>query len=83
MKQTEGFRTASREWRISYSVKPTVTPCYFGIVVCNAKDEPVTIAANVAGAATDTTFVRTPPGEHYLKINAGNCAWGVVAEDQH
>lgn len=82
MKQTETFTTPSREWRIKWrtSNEPFPNAGILQIFVHNADGAMVTLAANKQGPGADESYVRSPPGPHYLMINSGNIDWKVTVE---
>lgn len=85
MKETERFATTSREWRISWR---TANEAFAGtgllqIMVYRAADgQLVTLAANKQGLGADVSYVRSPPGDHYLMMNSGNVDWEVTVEEE-
>jgi hypothetical protein len=85
MKQTESFRTASREWRVHWQTanEPFPGAGILQIMVYSAEsDSLITLAANKQGTGKDTSYVRAPPGLYYLMFNSGNVDWSVRVEDQ-
>lgn len=83
MKETEGFTTTVREWRITWSTsnEPFAGAGIFQIFVHKDTGEMVSLAANVQGAKSDTSIVRAPAGRYYLKINSANVDWSVTLEE--
>lgn len=82
MKETESFSVASREWRISWSTKNEQVSGILQIYVHNDAGRMVSLAANVQGAKSDVSYVRSGPGKHYLQINSANVDWDITVEDQ-
>jgi len=82
IKQTESFRIASREWRISWTTKNEKVAGLLQIFVYTDSGELVTLAANQQGAGSDVSYVRNTPGRYYLAINSANVDWTVTVEDQ-
>lgn len=79
IKDTETFQVQSREWRITWE---TSGAGYFGIYVHDGEtDDLVTVAANTTEGGSDTSYLRSGPGPHYLTINAST-NWTVVVEDR-
>jgi hypothetical protein len=84
IKETESFVTQTREWRISWRTtnEPSPRASIIQIFVHDADDDRmVSLAANQQGLAQDTSYVRSAPGRHYLKINSANADWTVTAEE--
>lgn len=82
IKQTESFRIASKEWRISWTTKNEKVAGLLQIFVYTDSGELVTLAANQQGAGSDVSYVRSTPGRYYLTINSANVDWTVTVEDQ-
>lgn len=84
IKQTESFSINSREWRISWQATNEVLAGagIVQIMVYGDDGSLVTLAANKQGTGSDTSYVRSAPGRHYLMINSGNVDWTVTVEDQ-
>lgn len=82
-KQTESFDTASREWRINWSMSDPALPGagILQIFVYDQNDKLVSLAANTTQPTSDTSYVRGK-GNYHLMINSGNCKWRVTVEDQ-
>jgi hypothetical protein len=84
-KETESFETQGPEWRIVWKFDKGQLPAD-GLLQIYAHDaggkHVVSLATNVvAESKADVSYVRTPPGRYYLRINAiGN--WSATAEDR-
>jgi hypothetical protein len=84
IKETESFVTQTREWRISWRTtnEPSPRASLLQIFVHDASNNRmVSLAANQQGLGQDTSYVRSAPGRHYLKINSANADWTVTAEE--
>jgi len=84
MKETETFSVASREWRIKWE---SANEAFAGagilqIMVYSEDGTLVTLTANKQGVGSDTSYVRTGPGKHYLMMSSANMDWSVSVEDQ-
>lgn len=84
MKQTEGFHTTAREWRIRWAATNEVMKGagLLQIYVHDGSDRMVSLAANALGERADVSYVRTPPGEHYLQISSANIDYTITVEER-
>ena len=76
-KETESFTTTQKEWRVRWSQKGEGG--FLAITVMNAKDD---IVGNAGSSSSGESYVRTPPGKHYLKIASAGNHWTITAEEQ-
>src|SRR5688572_1314010 len=83
IKQSETFTTRSREVKISWATKAQHSGVsIFQIYVHRSSDDHlVELAANTTAEGDDSTLVRMPTGQYYLKINSAN-RFVVVIEDK-
>jgi hypothetical protein len=83
IKQSESFRNAGREVRLSWeSNAERAGLSIFQIYVHRASDDGlVQVAANTTAEGGESTIVRLTPGEYYLKVNAVT-KWAVKAEEK-
>jgi hypothetical protein len=79
IKDTESFETTSREWRVRWEALDDGG--ILQIYVHSGDGDLVSLAANRSGAGSDTSYVRSAPGVHYLSINSANTDWRIVAEE--
>lgn len=82
IKTTESFETGG-EWRINWESYGEAFEGAGLIQIYVTKDDGtlVTIAANVQGEGSDTSYVRSA-GVHYLEIVSANTKWEVEVEDK-
>jgi hypothetical protein len=78
IKDTETFEIKGREWRIRWE---SSADGLLQIYAYKGESQIPEVPVNQMGAGEDVSYLRTGPGEHYLKIN-GMGAWSVTVEDQ-
>jgi len=83
IKETETFRTSSREWRVRWRTSNEVFAGagIFQIMVYDEDGSLVTMAANKQGTGNDVSYVCSSPGRHHLMLNSGNVDWDVAVEE--
>jgi hypothetical protein len=78
-KTTESFATKGAEWRINWK---SASDGILQIMVYDANNKLVALAANSTAAGSDVSYVRGAPGRYYLTINSANTNWEVTAEEK-
>jgi hypothetical protein len=83
IKETESFETTASEWRVAWATSKERVAGMIRIYVHRADGGGlVSLAANQMGTGQDVSYVRTPPGRYFLRINAANVDWSVAVEEQ-
>lgn len=81
IKDTETFKISSGEWRINWSTKPgDMGDMNFQIYVYKANGDLESVAANIIGAGSDTSYMRGS-GEYYFTINTSQ-PYTIVVEEK-
>lgn len=80
-KNTETFHIQSNEWRINWSTEPgEYGDMNFQIFIYNTNNNPIGVAANVIGQASDVSYMRGS-GDYYLSINSGQ-PYQIIVEEK-
>ena len=83
IEEMESFETTASEWWVAWATSKERVAGMIRIYVHRADGGGlVSLAANQMGTGQDVSYVRTPPGRYFLRINAANVDWSVAVEEQ-